>query len=638
MIVMNKSTYIIVLLLASIVALSLFPNIANSVITDNDFPEARCIVNKVVDGDTIYCAPAPRNTTYVESKIRFADINAPELSTPEGVAAKNALEDLILGKIVYLDIDDKYGTDIYGRWVAVVYTRHNNTHIMNVNKWLVDNGYANITDYDNEFDPNNWSLYEYYPIGKDNYPPMENYTITNYEPLYSSHGISLTVSPDNSFAGFLYEYSSSYRMHLLLVDSSNTIIANETYTDTDVYFGMLRMASNNSGVLTVWTNYTSGGYSKIVLYRFIDSNNPETPGSASLLYPSSYQYAPMAGYGVDPDGNPVWAIAYVSSSTSNIMLYWYILGKDLSVVGTGYIPITPNGINYVDKPDAGVDYYGNIIYDSSSKSFYITVRYLGSTTGYDIGLVKIYKSGTSWTASAITIDNAAGDQGPPTKHFISTGYSSYILLPNIYTSVLSGKILIVYNATNSTLDAAIYDTTTDTVTKLNLDSGLTVDANYYPRITTSGSEWLVTFENSSYIYAVIIYPNGTKTNPILLGGPNVAYQFPVFNGFNYTVVFGVTNGTQYDLHAVAVSKNGQFSNYAFPISTTTTNDLVPRAVYMSGKVFLLHTIGTGTNTVLRIISQPYSEPEPIPEPPILVVTTTAILALLGSLLIFTKRR
>lgn len=69
---------------------------------------------------------------------------------------------LIYNEIVYLDIDDIYGTDPYGRWVGVCYVRHNSTHVINVNKAMLLEGHAVIDNYYNEFNPYNWKLYYYH--------------------------------------------------------------------------------------------------------------------------------------------------------------------------------------------------------------------------------------------------------------------------------------------------------------------------------------------------------------------------------------------------------------------------------------------------------------------------------------------
>jgi len=108
-------------------------------------------VYKVIDGDTFDAFPSGR--------VRLADINAPELDEAGGHEAKEALTNLVLNKKVYLDVDDLYVMDKYNRLICVVYVDYNSTHVLNVNKWLIENGYAEIADYDNEFDPSTWRLY-----------------------------------------------------------------------------------------------------------------------------------------------------------------------------------------------------------------------------------------------------------------------------------------------------------------------------------------------------------------------------------------------------------------------------------------------------------------------------------------------
>jgi endonuclease YncB( thermonuclease family) len=144
-------------------------------------------VYRVVDGDTFDAFPVGR--------VRLADINAPELDQPGGVEAKNALTSLILNKRVYLDVDDIYVMDRYNRIVCVAYVRYNSTHLLNVNKWLLENNYAVVSDYYNEFDPASWTLYVYYPELKEKIvsivlpapPPLPepNYTwVTTNETFY----------------------------------------------------------------------------------------------------------------------------------------------------------------------------------------------------------------------------------------------------------------------------------------------------------------------------------------------------------------------------------------------------------------------------------------------------------------------
>ncbi|MCS7106618.1 MAG: thermonuclease family protein [Acidilobaceae archaeon] len=119
---------------------------------------------RVIDGDTIEVEIVEvkkekyRNLTGAK-RVRFADINAPELSTPEGQRSKEFLASLLTGKRVLLDVDDMKVTDKYNRIVAVVFLEHNATHYLNVNLFLVEKGYAAVRDYENEFNPSSWALY-----------------------------------------------------------------------------------------------------------------------------------------------------------------------------------------------------------------------------------------------------------------------------------------------------------------------------------------------------------------------------------------------------------------------------------------------------------------------------------------------
>ena len=110
----------------------------------------------IYDGDTYNQTGSDINC------IRLADIDCNESGDPGYQEAKDYLTDLIYGKLVYLDIDDIYGTDFYGRLVGVVYVRYNSTHCLNVNKAMLMSGYAVIDNYDNEFNPYSWKLLYYH--------------------------------------------------------------------------------------------------------------------------------------------------------------------------------------------------------------------------------------------------------------------------------------------------------------------------------------------------------------------------------------------------------------------------------------------------------------------------------------------
>lgn len=119
--------------------------------------DATGTVDHVVDGDTLDVDTVGR--------VRLADINAPEVGQQGAQEATDYLTSLVLNETVYLDIDDVYGTDIYGRTVAVVYVRHDATSLLNVNKALLDSGLVALEDFPNEFNPATWALYVHDSVG-----------------------------------------------------------------------------------------------------------------------------------------------------------------------------------------------------------------------------------------------------------------------------------------------------------------------------------------------------------------------------------------------------------------------------------------------------------------------------------------
>jgi hypothetical protein len=112
-------------------------------------------VTSVTDGDTFRIP---------NDRVRLADINAPENGTEPGFSiAKYALANMVGGKTVYLDTDQRSGRDPYGRLMAVVYVGYNSTHYLNVNKALLVQGVAVEDDFtNNEFSPSAWTLYVKY--------------------------------------------------------------------------------------------------------------------------------------------------------------------------------------------------------------------------------------------------------------------------------------------------------------------------------------------------------------------------------------------------------------------------------------------------------------------------------------------
>ena len=108
------------------------------------------LVTRVVDGDTFDVEGFGR--------VRLADVDAPEMDTPAGKAAKFFAEAWLQDEIVHLDVDDLGVKDRYGRWIAVAYIEDPDTgSLVNFNRLLVSSGHAVIKDFrDNKFDPRDW--------------------------------------------------------------------------------------------------------------------------------------------------------------------------------------------------------------------------------------------------------------------------------------------------------------------------------------------------------------------------------------------------------------------------------------------------------------------------------------------------
>jgi micrococcal nuclease len=115
------------------------------------------IVTHVVDGDTIYVQIQGYDSRIGNISVRLADVDCPEMNTPEGSDAKQYAFRELNGSFVSLDLDDKTGKDKYCRWVAVVFRHRKDGTLENFNRMLVDSDHACIWDFkNNEFDPANW--------------------------------------------------------------------------------------------------------------------------------------------------------------------------------------------------------------------------------------------------------------------------------------------------------------------------------------------------------------------------------------------------------------------------------------------------------------------------------------------------
>jgi micrococcal nuclease len=105
----------------------------------------RARVVSVFDGDT--CTVDFDLGLYItlrKQTLRLARIDAPELRGEEheaGIRARDALRDLILDKDVLLRTF-KDSKERYGRWLAEIWVKQPDGSYLNVNDWMLNNGYA----------------------------------------------------------------------------------------------------------------------------------------------------------------------------------------------------------------------------------------------------------------------------------------------------------------------------------------------------------------------------------------------------------------------------------------------------------------------------------------------------------------
>lgn len=119
--------------------------------------EAYGNVTHVVDGDTFYVQIQGCNNRIGNITVRLADVDSPELNTPEDNDSRNYTSKVLNGSFVSLDLDDDTGKDKYCRWVAVVFLQKQDGTPANFNRMLVDSGHACIWDFNNnEFNPADW--------------------------------------------------------------------------------------------------------------------------------------------------------------------------------------------------------------------------------------------------------------------------------------------------------------------------------------------------------------------------------------------------------------------------------------------------------------------------------------------------
>jgi endonuclease YncB( thermonuclease family) len=612
------------------------------------FPDARVVVTSVADGDTLRIAPAIMVAGDYRDTVRLADINAPELNTTEGLEALGNLTNLITtyGPIVYLDIDSIKGVDNYGRIIAVAYLRYNSTHLLNINEWLVENGYAQVYNFtDNEFDPSTWSLYEEYLDANDNSPAVSSMTITSFNPgYYSTHnGFMYTGYSGNHVFAVMEEYSSNNsqpKVRAWIMDPSGviytpTILLCYNGTSINGFQGFVSAASNSSGVLVLWSQYedTISGtkYQRSLEYAFINYNgNIAVQGYIGI---ESYQYAPVVFRLPGYDG---WLASYIttirSSATNTYTSYVRLVGINSSLSSpatllNSIVLASQTGVNQtVNATAVGFEYLSRVMVDPVSGRGVIVARGWNPDTLHDIGLVMYYVNSSSMPDLAwIPVDTRPGPQGPsPVLASTSNAYYYHVLYGNIHAAMSTNgsvsRVLVVYNGTSTTLDYFVYDVTNNTTVKepSTMASGLRDNYPYYPYvIPLKGGGWVVVYSDGYGNYnATLVDFNGVmvKSVPVAASIDWVRGLYdPVKNMILLTFREKINNST------VIAYYKPDLTPLNYTVKTLKTTPLFPVMVADNKLVIL----GVGS-TIIVSVEGVYNEPK------ILTPTTTTTTTTTGT--------
>ena len=648
---------ITVILLATIILALAIPSThaGDNIGIHSDFPHARVVVTEVVDGDTVHISPPVIVAGQYRTVVRLADIDAPEPTTPEGQLARDSLTNLLAqyGGVVYLDIDKSRGVDKYGRIIAVVYVRVSETTLLNVNKWLVVNGYAVVTDYtDNDFDPSKWSLYINYDVSKEKLPVINRVVIANGNFAYNaSWGVRVAVTPSGDYIGVAFsDYGGSYTLHVRVLDRQGNVVNSYDYSPdkgsswyANVFRGMLDIAANDTGFLVVWSNYTrvvgTTTYNRVVLYSYVPvSGQPTQP---QHIYADYYENHPLVAYFIHSNGTKWWVVGYgrqygsFSNYTLNLL--------DLTPTYTDrFTHVNLAGAAAADV-NIGVDVMGRLIFDNTTNRFIVVAR--NKTADHDMIAIHGVPSPTlGFYVSNFTIDDRTGDQGPSPD--MTGSYSYYNVYP-MHTALLgSGRyVLTAYNESATALAYAVVDLSTGNVNRQQLID-LGTATTFYPWIAGGRDKWLLAYSTGRYVNFTLVGTNGINTDLMSLSDRNSAYVRATYDSGSglFPVVYAVRDlGTgNYNVFLSLVNEtDGSIGSFIIPINTTGSVGKIPINIVVlpggSPGTVVVFTV-EGNDLVAYYVSSDYPEsqyPIPIPE---FLVAIPVVLATVAAVLLLTRRK
>lgn len=683
---MNPKGLILVAILISILASPLVLITQSTTVgIHQDFPHARVVVTNVVDGDTIHIAPAVCVAGSYRTVVRLADIQAPELDQPGGVAARDALIGLLAqyNNIVYLDIANysiSQGcssglVDGYGRIIAVAYVRVNDTHLLNVNKWLIDNNYASIVDFTNDdFDPSKWSLYTHYEIQKERLPSIKKTTLfTGFIQNATSWGVRVATTLDGKYLGvaFAEGAAGNWTLNVMVLDNDGNIVNHYRYGPdkgsawyANVFRGMLDIAGNETGFLVTWTNFTRAGTARVVLFSYVPVNG--TPTLPSHIFVAGYQYHPTVTYFIHANGTKWWVIGYGRQTGTSTNYTLNLLDLTPAYTGRFVHTILAGGATTSEAttPRVGVDIQGGLIYDPATANFTIITRVnksravnvQGGPVDHDLLAVVGRSHDTlGFFLSWRELDTRPTDQGPEPDVYLATGvyYTYFNLYPSIFSKLLgSGRyVLTVYNESATALSYLIMDLqpTTAAIVSHGVIINRPYATTYYPWIASSDSNWFVAWSAGGWVNASIITTSGIQESFVIadFSSSYVRVAYDPGSG-KYIIPFGVTDETGYRNLFVAFydTSTGRLEPWILPVATIKGQHETPLHVAVlsgpqpgsPGRIAIVAL--EGGSLVVYLISETYPElqtPIPIPEPWFIAVAVFVV-ALVASYFVILRRK
>jgi len=534
---MAKRIFLLPILVALILCFS--PAVQSSYSGEIDMTT---VVSWVIDGDTFDVTSGDR--------IRLADVDTPEYYEEGYDEARDFLISLAQCKTVYLDIDDIHRTDIYGRLVCVVYVDYNSTHLMNVNKALLEEGFAVVTDYDNEFSPDTWSLYcsiEMIPefstdiiiendetfeirdcefamtgsiIARDNGTLIiRNATLimTEYD-LFRSYNITIKNQANLTVIDSILETESVSKNDIYFFDSAVVGIRNVTI-DTGVYLN-----SYNNSLVTVSDSTLVSGYI-VNIFRIY--------GNSSVHIMNSHFSWPS--YPVTYDDSSLWVSDTIldhkifSYDSSRVTVQHCIMDTYMDCYDHSSIVISDGSIlkgGIVCNDDVSVEIWNSISED---------------ITTYGQSSAKVYYS-------------TIGGLYPPYLGLLSHGYSSIEALGSDINQVESEQFSSI-RLGNSTVSMPIHAYDASTVNLLNtthtsiyVEDYAVVNVAWHLTVHTVSDD--VTLGNA--VVEVYFAHNGSLANSgltdtdgfvrFLLSEKTMRSDETVYRG-NYTLVVAYENET-----------------------------------------------------------------------------------------------